>query len=444
MTLPRTICLGFLGLITVGTLLLISPLATSSGTWDHPITALFMATSAVCVTGLTLVDPGSHYSLLGQGFLSLLIQVGGLGYMTATTFLLLLLRRKFSLKDRLALQKSLDKAGMSMVLQLVWSIIGLTLTLELTGLFLLLPIFVPEYGWRPGIWLALFHSISAFNNAGFSLFADSLVAFVSHPGLNLVISLLIILGGLGYPVIMEIFLWGRDRLSRRPGRLLLSLHGQAVLSTTIVLLVLGTLGFLAVEFNNPETLGPLPFNQKLMAAWFQSVTTRTAGFNTINIQAMATDSLFLSIGLMFIGASPGSTGGGIKTTTVRILFGCTGAVLRGKETVVLHQRQIPTSLILKAVGMVFSSALAVVLVTMFMARASSHLDFLHLLFETVSAFGTVGLSTGITPSLTLPTQLLLIGTMYLGRVGVLIFVQTILGDPQPTAIRHPEGNLLVS
>jgi len=428
----------------VGTLLLILPLATSSGTWDDPITALFMATSAVCVTGLTLVDPGSHYSLLGQGFLILLIQVGGLGYMTATTFLLLLLGRKFGLKDRLALQKSLDKAGMSGVLQLVWSIIGLTLVFELTGLFLLLPIFVPEYGGCPGIWLALFHSVSAFNNAGFSLFTDSLVAFVSHPGLNLVISLLVILGGLGYPVIMEIFLWGRDRPLRRPGRLVLSLHGQAVLSTTIVLLILGTLGFLATEFNNPETLGSLPLNQKLMAAWFQSVTTRTAGFNTINIQAMATDSLFFSIGLMFIGASPGSTGGGIKTTTVRILFGCTAAVLRGKETVVLHQRQIPTSLILKAVGMVFSSILAVVLITMLMARANSQVDFLHLLFETVSAFGTVGLSAGITPSLTLPTQLLLIGTMYLGRVGALIFVQTILGDPHPTAIRHPEGNLLVS
>lgn len=443
MTVSRTICIGFLTVIGVGTILLLLPWSTSSGAWNDPITALFTATSAVCVTGLIVVDTGTFYSFWGQACLILLIQVGGLGYMTATTFLLLLLGRRFGLKDRLALQKSLDTPGLSGVINLVKSIIALTLVFELSGVFLLLPTFVPEFGWDRGLWLAVFHSVSSFNNAGFSLFSDSLVRYVTHPFINLVVPLLIIFGGLGYQVIMELFLWVRDRLMRKCERAVLSLHCKLVTSTTLLLLILGTIAFLATEFNNPSTFGALRLDQKFMAAWFQSVTTRTAGFNTVDIGQMRMASLFLTIAFMFVGASPGSTGGGIKTTTMRVLFSCTNAVLRGKEEVLAYQRQIPMPLILKAISIVVGSVMTMISVTVLVALASPQLDFIQILFEAVSAFGTVGLSTGITADVSVLTRLILIVTMYVGRVGVLLMMSAIVGDPPRSSISYPEEDFLV-
>ena len=214
MTVPRTICLGFLAVITAGAILLAMPFSTSDGTWSDPVTALFTSTSAVCVTGLSVVDVGKYYSFWGQVCLVALVQVGGLGYMTATTFLLLLLGRKFGLKDKVALQQSLDKAGLAGVVQLVKSILATTVLFELTGVFLLLLVFVPKFGFYEGLWSSVFHSINAFNNAGFSLYSDSLMGYVDSPLVNFVITILIIFGGIGYQVIMEMYLWTRDRLSK--------------------------------------------------------------------------------------------------------------------------------------------------------------------------------------------------------------------------------------
>lgn len=443
LTVPKTICLGFLAVISVGALLLMLPIATTTGTWGNPITALFTSTSAVCVTGLAVVDTGTYFSFWGQAFLTLLIQVGGLGYMSATTFLLLLLGKKLGLKDRVALQRALDTADLSKVLYVLRSIILLTLIFELTGVFLLFPTFLKSHGWNYGLWLAVFHSVSAFNNAGFSLFPNNLMDYVANPTVSLVIAGLIICGGLGYEVLMELFLGLRDRLSKRNESIVYSLHFKLVTSTTLILLVTGTLAFLATEYHNPATLGSLSPNTQLLAAWFQSVTTRTAGFNTIDIGKMGTASLFITIALMFIGASPGGTGGGIKTTTVRALFACTRAVLVGKETVMIYRRQLPISLIFKAISVVVGSTLVVIGFTVLGAIADPNLEFIDLFFETVSAFGTVGLSTGITPKLSTLNQLLIIGVMYIGRVGVLLLMGAIIGEPKPSSIRYPEEDFLV-
>jgi trk system potassium uptake protein len=443
MTVSRTICLGFLAVITVGALLLLMPFSISDGTWSDPITALFTSTSAVCVTGLSVVDVGKYYSFWGQFFLVLLVQVGGLGYMTATTFLLLLLGRRFGLKDKIALQQSLDKSGLDGVVQLVQSILATTVLFELTGVFLLMTVFVPQYGFYDGLWSSIFHSVNAFNNAGFSIYSDNLIGYVGSPLINLTIGGLIVFGGIGYQVIMEMYLWLRDRFYRSPICTMFSLNFKVVTSTTAVLLILGTIAFLVMEYNNPDTFGPLNLPQKIMAAWFQSVTPRTAGFNTIDIGKMTDVSIFLTIVLMFIGASPGSTGGGIKTTTFRILFSCTTAVLEGKEQVQCYQRQIPIALILKTISVVFGSLMVVIASATLVEMTNPELEFIQVLFESMSAFGTVGLSTGITAKISSIGKLIIIATMYIGRVGVLLLMSAAVGDPKPSTFKYPEESLLV-
>ena len=443
MTVSRTICLGFVAVIVLGALLLLMPFSTSDGSWSDPITALFTSTSAVCVTGLSVVDVGKYYSFWGQFFLVLLVQIGGLGYMTATTFLLLLLGRRFGLKDRVAIQQSLDKSGLDGVVQLVQSILATTILFELTGVFLLMLVFVPQFGFKDGLWSAIFHSINAFNNAGFSLYSDNLIGYIGSPIINLTISGLIIFGGIGYQVIMEMYLWVRDRFNKSPICTVFSLNFKVVTSTTAVLLILGTLGFLILEYNNPATFGPLNLPQKVMAAWFQSVTPRTAGFNTIDIGKMSEAALFMTIVLMFVGASPGSTGGGIKTTTFRILFSCTAAVLEGKEQVQCYQRQIPIALILKTISVVFGSLMVVILSATLVEVTNPELEFMQILFEAMSAFATVGLSTGITAKISAVGKLILIATMYIGRVGVLLLMGAAVGDPKPRTFKYPEESLLV-
>ncbi len=445
MTVSRTICLGFLAVIAIGTLLLVLPFSISEGgwNWDHLLVALFTATSAVCVTGHIVVDTGTYFSSLGQFFIVALIQIGGLGYMTATTFLLLLIGRRFGLRDKIAVQQALDRNEMQGAVQVIRSIIATTLLFEITGIFLLVIVFTPAHGLGRALWLATFHSVSAWNNAGFSLFPDNLVGYQASPLLNLVISGLIIFGGIGYEVIFEMFLWLRERLFKRPERLLLSLNFKVAVSTTIILLVAGTIAFFLVEVRNPKTLGSMPLSTQIFAAWFQSVTPRTAGFNTIDISQMTTAGLFITIALMLIGGSPGGTAGGIKTTTLRVLTSCTKAILQGKEEVSLYERQIPLSLLLKAVGVAVGSLATVLVMTILVSISDPELDFIRILYEVVSAFATVGLSTGITAGLSTFAKLVLVATMYIGRVGVLLLMGALLGDPKPSAVRYPKENLLV-
>jgi trk system potassium uptake protein len=443
MTVSKTICLGFLAAIILGTICLMMPFSTSSGTWNDPIVALFTSTSAICVTGLSVVDPGTYFSFWGQFFIALLAQIGGLGYMTTTTFLIMLIGKRFDLRQKIAIQQALDRPGMSGSNQIIRSIIATTLIFEITGVFLLLPAFVPEYGWNQGLWLAVFHSINSWNNAGFSLFKDNLIGYQSSPLVVFTVTGLIIFGGIGYQVILEAFFWLRERITQRNEKRLFSLDFKVATSTTVILLALGTIAFLAIEFRNEGTLNSLGIKDKFLSAWFQSVTARTAGFNTIDISKMTNAGLFITIALMFIGACPGGTGGGIKTTTIRVLTSCTKSILQGKEEVLLYRRKIALSLILKAVGVFIASFTTVIVSTTLIALTDPELNFIQILFEVVSAFGTVGLSTGITGNVTVAAKIILIITMYIGRVGILLLMSAILGDPRPTRIHYPEENLLV-
>ncbi|MEL6777526.1 MAG: TrkH family potassium uptake protein [Cyanobacteria bacterium J06597_16] len=441
MTVSRTICIGFLALIVVGTLLLMLPVSLASGEWNSPLTALFTATSAVCVTGLIVVDTGTYFSSFGQGVVLTLIQLGGLGYMSATTLLLLLLGRRLGLKDKLAIQQAMETAELANVKTLLISIISMTLIFELTGAFCLMPTFTETFGTGRSLWLSVFHSISAFNNAGFSLFPDSLVGYAEDAWPMAVISALIVIGGIGYQVIMEAFMWARSTLGRSKMRTVFSLHFKTVTSTTLMLLILGTVAFFLIEYDN-STLAGKSFGVKFLLAGFQSVVMRTAGFNSIDIGAMETSALFMAIALMFVGASPGSTGGGIKTTTVRILLVSTYTALRGKDEVNFYQRQIPMARVLKALSVVVASVISVVIITTCISLSDPTLPFIKILFEAVSAFATVGLSTGITADLSTLGQLFIIATMYIGRVGILLLMSALLGDPSPTRIHYPEEDLL--
>ncbi len=450
MTVARTICLGFIAVILLGTILLTLPFSTGNGNWNDPIVALFTSTSAVCVTGLAVVDTGTDFSFLGQLFIALLAQIGGLGYMTTTTFLMLLMGRKFDLRQKVAIQQALDRPGMSGSAQIIRSIIATTLLFEITGVLLLMIVFVPEKGWQEGTWLAIFHSVSAWNNAGFSLFKDNLISYQSSPLVILTIGTLIIFGGIGYQVILDMYLWLRNsftyqgnRIIKKASFLTFSLDFKVATSTTLILLVLGTIAILMIEIRNDNTFGQLDLTGKILVAWFQSVTTRTAGFNSIDIGKMTNAGLFIMIALMFIGASPGGTGGGIKTTTLRVITSCTKAILQGKEEVLLYNRKIAISLILKAVGVVFGSLATVIVSTVLISITDPEFPFIQILFEVVSAFGTVGLSTGITATVSTAAKLILILTMYIGRVGILLLMSSILGDPRPSRIHYPEENLLV-
>ena len=443
MTIARTICIGFLALIIIGTILLMMPFAMSSGEWNSFIVALFTSTSAVCVTGLAVIDTGSDFSFWGQLIILLLIQVGGLGYMMTTTFLILLLGRKFDLRQKFAIQESFDRPFLQGSDNLVRSIIATTAIFEITGIFLLLITFVPRLGWSQGLWFAIFHSISAWNNAGFSLFSDSLVGYRSNWIINLIIPALVIFGGIGYQVIIEMFLWVRSQVKGKSERFCFSLNFKVVVSTTIILLVVGTVAFFLTELRNPATLEPFSFKDKFLAAWFHSMSTRTAGFNSIDLGQMSIAGLFITMGFMFIGASPSGTGGGIKTTTFRILYNSTKSVLRGKDEVILYQREVPSTLILKAVAVVFGTGACIVLVTIVIASIESELTLLPILFEVISAFATVGLSTGITSSFAVASKFILVFAMYVGRVSILILIAAFIGDPSPSSLNYPQENLLV-
>jgi trk system potassium uptake protein TrkH len=443
MTISRTICLGFLAVIIVGSILLTMPFSGESGTWNSPLVALFTSTSAVCVTGLSVVDPGTYFSFWGQLIILLLVQIGGLGYMTTTTFLLLLLGRRFDLKQKFAIQESFDRPFLQGSANLLRSIFATTLLFELTGIILMFGIFAKDHGVVRGLWLAIFHSVSAWNNAGFSLFKDNLMGYHSSIIINLTIAGLIIFGGIGYQVIIEMYLWLREKIRRSPRRFAFSLNFKVAIHTTIILLLLGTVAFLLTESYNGDTMADFSIKDKILASFFQSVTTRTAGFNTIDNGRLTFESLLFTIILMFIGASPSGTGGGIKTTTLSILATCSKAVLRGDQDVVMYNRRLPSGLILKSVAVVFGSGITVFVATLIISWVTKDFGSIQILFEVVSAFGTVGLSMGITGSLPALAQIAIVITMYIGRVGIVLLIAAIVGDSRPRIIEYPQENLLV-
>ncbi len=435
------LALSFGVLITFGTALLALTIAAEPGQHISVLDAFFTATSAVCVTGLIVVDTPSAWSTFGEMVLMLLMQAGGLGYMTFSTLVAAALGRRISLQSRATLQESLNIESREELVRFAARALLLTLAIELAATVVLTAWWVPTFGLGRAVYLALFHSVSAFNNAGFSLFPDNLVRFRGDLVVNLVISTLIILGGLGFLVLQEV------RTARSLARL--SVQTKLVLTVSAALIVGGTVALLLLERWNPATLGPLGWGEALLAAYFQAVTPRTAGFNTIDIGAMTPAALFLVMALMFVGASPGGTGGGVKTTTFSVTVLSLWATVRGRRDPVVFKRRLPTDLVQKSFFVALIAFLALNVVAGLLLIAERR-DLLPTLFETTSAFGTVGLSMGqpgsvlsLAGHLGPAGKLLLVVMMFAGRVGPLTLAVALAGRREPERFRHAEQRIAI-
>ena len=438
---PQLIALTFALTILIGAALLYSPISHQSGHSLGVVQALFMATSALCVTGLVVVDPGTTFNVFGQLVILTLIQIGGLGIITFGTLFAFVLRRRINFSERIRLAQQVSAFEVGGVVRLIRRIFLFTLAAELIGTLLLSFDFVPREGWGRGLYYAFFHAVSAYNNAGFSLYPDGLVGFVRDPIANIVIAALVILGGMGFIVQINILShWRNPRTDR------ILVHSKIVLSVMAGLLVFGTLMFLLFEWNNPATLGPLPFGDKLLAGFFQGMTPRTAGFNTVDFGSIRQPTVFITIILMFIGANPGSTGGGIKTSTFFVMMVAAISLVRGRGDLVAFGRRVDRETVVRAmtVGLLSLGLVNMGLLLMLIANHDNSLSFERLFFETVSAFGTVGLSMNATASLNPDQELILLVLMYLGRIGPLTFAVAFGNRNRNEVVKYPpERDILI-
>ncbi|MCP4352200.1 MAG: Trk family potassium uptake protein [Desulfobacterales bacterium] len=452
MRIPRTFfnlperasIIGFLILISIGTVLLMSPAATTGNSLGF-IDALFTSTSASCVTGLAVADTGTDLTLFGQLVILFLIQAGGLGIMTISTIFIMAAGRRPSLTGRVAIQDTFTHSGEQHMASVLRDVILFALVIEGLGMILMFFYFIQEKDIGQALHISIFHSVSAFCNAGFSLFSDSFSGYCENWFLNIVICVLVILGGLGFLVLSELrrgFPFSRRMWSR------LSLHSKLVISSTVILLIVSTVLILAMEWRN--TLAPLSVPGRFLASFFQAVSTRTAGFNSLAIGNMANETLFLFILLMLIGACPGSCAGGIKTTTFATLCWLGLAKLRGQERPQIFYRTIPDASVDKAIGVVMVSMFIVVIGTLAIlmtelgevSHAATRGKFLELLFEVASAFGTAGLSTGITGELSNAGKLIITLLMFTGRLGPLVIAIAISRQEAPRYY-YAEENIMV-
>lgn len=428
---PQLIALSFAAAILIGTLILESPFTHEPGVRVTFLQALFTATSATCVTGLNVLDPGSTFNRAGEWTLLLLIQLGGLGLLTFGTLFALLRGQRVGVEERLRAAQQVNVTEFASVTRVVRGIFAFTLLSELTGTLLLMWRFVPAEGWGRGTFYALFHSVSAFNNAGFGLYPDNLISFAQDPLVLLTTSALFILGGLGYLVLLSLSLY-----AAAPRRHPLALNTRIIVRTTLGLIVVGAAAVTALEWNNPGTLGPLSPAGKLLSGYYQGVSPRTAGFNSVDYGAMLPGSLFVTMLLMFVGGSPGSTAGGIKTTTFYVLLSSVWASVRGQAENNVFGRRIEFDYMLRA-SVVAALSLVVATGGIFLLLVTNPgLPFVNLAFEGFSAFGTVGLSMNTTPQLNVAGQLIVIGLMYLGRIGPLTFAIA-FAQPGRLGVRYP-------
>ncbi|MGN7402578.1 TrkH family potassium uptake protein [Cytobacillus praedii] len=434
---PKFLVLGFAGVILIGAILLTTPIATENGKGLSFINALFTATSATCVTGLVVVDTGDTFTVFGELVILFLIQVGGLGFMTFATFLFLLLGKRISLKDRLLLKEAVNHLSIAGVVRLVKRILIFTAVIEILGGIILSIRFSFEMSVGKAIYYGFFHAISNFNNAGFDLMGgfQSLTSYVNDPTVVLTICGLITLGGLGFLVMNDLYEY---RVSRR-----LTLHSKVVIYATLMLTIGAAIFIFLFEYGNVKTLEPLSFQGKILGSLFQSVTARTAGANTLPIGDLTHSALLLIIMLMFIGAGSGSTAGGIKITTLAVLVAAVWTQIRGKEDVVLFRRKIALETILKALTVTVIGLFIVVIVTMILSITDRGHNFIMYLFEAVSAFGTVGLSMGLTPDLSPLGKILIVLTMFAGRLGPLTIALAITMRRRKDSFHYPEGKILI-
>lgn len=406
------------------------------------IDALFTSTSAVCVTGLIVKDTPVDFTPIGHMILMLLIQIGGLGYMTAATFLAVMRRQKVGHRDRLILQESLNHPGMSGLIRFLKIVFASIFVIEFAGMVILTLRFWADMPLDRAAWFGVFHAVSAFNNAGFSLFSDNLMGYRGDLIINLTIPFLIILGGIGYMVLLELYHYRSGELLR------ISTHTKIVLTMSAVLIVLGMILLLSLEWDNPNSFGSLSTYEKFLAAWFASVNYRTAGFNSIDLSTLTDSNLFFATFFMMAGGAPGGTAGGIKITAVALALIGMWYTLRGSTHAHIFRRSIPPYLINKSYTIIFIASIYVVFSTIILSEIE-RLPFLRILFETCSAFATVGLSTGNGGVLSYSAlftdwgKFNIIILMLMGRIGVFAFTIVIVGKAVESRIKYSEGKVVV-
>jgi trk system potassium uptake protein TrkH len=439
----KLIVLSFLLVIIVGTFLLMLPISSRRHEFTPFITALFTATSATCVTGLVVVDTYTHWNAFGQLIILLMIQIGGIGLVTFASFFNLIIGKKIGLRTMQLASESVSMGGFDDIKKLLTSIMKICLSFEGAGALLLMIVFVPKYGLR-GIWISIFLSVSAFCNAGFDPLGFegefcSLMNYADNPIVTITIMLLIVCGGLGFVV------WNDLAQYKKTEKLIL--HTKVVLLGTAILIAFGTLSVLILEWNNPHTLGGLNFFQKLIRALFQSITYRTAGFNTIPINEMYSHTKILGAAIMFIGAAPGSTGGGIKVTTLMVLLMTVVSVVKNQQDTIMLKRKVDKDVVYKSISISALAGLAVTITTAIIMYTNNNVRIhgVDALFESVSAFATVGLSAGPTLVVNKISLVALIITMFIGRVGPVSFMASLMLGRESNSKNQvvPEGKVLV-
>lgn len=443
---------GFLILIFVASFLLMLPISSQTGEFTPFIDALFTSTSAVCVTGLVVVNTLGYWSFFGKCVILFCIQIGGLGFMTIVSMIFILLGKRITLKNRLIMQEALNFNTTAGIVRFTKSIFMGTICVEGIGALLLSFVFVPEYGLIKGIGYSIFHSISAFCNAGFDLIGgESLIPYVGNTLVNLTIMALIVVGGLGFSVWVDIYKVLRQKVKSevkmtwRQAFYKLSVHTKLVWVITIGLLLLGFIFFFCAEFANPSTLGMLTLKEKIYASMFHSVTTRTAGFNTIPLADMTDASKLMTMILMFIGGSPAGTAGGIKTVTFGVIILCALSTLKGNEETVVFRRRIPRQIIRRSITILmiaFSTVVGMLIILTF----TEDFSFMELLYEVVSALATVGISLGITSGLSFIGKIVIIIAMFIGRLGPITIAVALMirqQDKNKMLIEYPEERVMV-
>ncbi|MDU7114609.1 MAG: TrkH family potassium uptake protein [Peptoniphilus harei] len=432
---PLIVCLSFFALILFGAILLDLPIASANGERIGFLNAFFTSTSASCVTGLIVANTATQWTAFGKVIIIILIQIGGLGTMVFLSLIAMALNKRIGISERRIIKEQTNADTSKGIIRLVIYIIKFSLAVELIGAILLATKFIPDFGLERGILFSLFHSISAFCNAGFDIIGNSLTNYVNDFTVNMTISLLIIFGGLGFTVFIDIY---RKRRFKN-----LSLHSKVVISFTAILLLVGTLAFFLIEHNSAAMEG-LSLKGKVLSSFFMSVTARTAGFNTIDIGKMQEGSVIVTIMLMFIGASPASTGGGIKTTTFGVLLSSTISVLRGNKEIEIFHKKIPYDTLIKSLCIFTLGSFLVIFSSLWITIIEQgKFLYLDILYEIVSAFGTVGITRGITADLSSLSKIILIVLMYLGRVGAATLGVSILDTHRKRHTRYSEGKIIV-
>ena len=441
---PQIVAVSFLVAILIGTALLSMPFASKGGKALPLIDSLFTATSATCVTGLIVRNTGAYFSGFGQAIILILVQMGGLGIMTFSTLFAILLGRKLTIKHDVVIQRTMAPNKVQNLPSLLKYILLITLGIEFLGALCLALRWGKTMDWTIGTLLinSIFHAISAFCNAGFSLFSTSFTSFLGDTYINLTMISLVIIGGIGFIVILEL-----PRLIGKKPFYRVSIQTKVVITVTLALILIGSFLFFFIENNN--TMSGFSMKEKVLGSVFQSVTTRTAGFNTINVGSLAVPTLLFFIFLMFIGASPGSTGGGIKTCTFGVLMATAFSMIKNRDRVSVFKKTIPKEVVRKSLVVVFLAFLwifvAVFLLALTEYKNAAFFDkfFLRILFEVTSAFGTVGLSAGITPTLSVAGKLIIILTMFAGRIGPLTLALAIALQSERVAYAYPEEKIMI-